>query len=167
MKRRSRRGFTLLEVMASVTILGLLAAIAVPNLMAQSRKAKASQRTQQQALIETACKQYLQNNARWPTGVSSAATTLSSTWNPAALGTGATFDPDQKDWKELQVATEGKTRFQYQLTGNANASGGGGFVLTVRSDLDGNGVYKIVTRSWEINQSNWTLRETIAGDMTE
>ena len=167
MTRRARAGFTLVELMVAVSIIGVLAAIAIPNLMGHVRKAKASQRTFEAREIENAAQRYFEDKQRWPTGSAGAATTLSSTWNPPVLNASATFNPSATDWKDLVVPLEGKTRFQYQLTGTASAAGVGGFVLTIRSDLDGNGINKVITRTFTLNKSNWGVTEAITGDLTE
>jgi general secretion pathway protein G len=61
------RGFTLIEVMVVVVILGLLAALVAPNIIGNVDKAAAARAKQDIRSIETALKLYRMENFRYPT----------------------------------------------------------------------------------------------------
>lgn len=186
MKRGHRRGFSLIEVMMVVAIIGVLSAVAGPNLLKRAQRARASQRDQSVRLIEDAAKRYYDEHGRWPTATGTG-TKFDGAWNPASIAGGSgRFLPSA--WAPLILPVEGAQRFQYQLAavddkgsagkgnkgkGNQGDKGKGNdgtagtgvtMVLTVRSDLDGNGVYGVVTRTWTLAGNNWMLSETRTGD---
>ena len=63
----AERGFTLLEIMVVVVIIGLLAAIVVPNFMGQVDTAAINRAKQDIRGIETALNLYRLDNFRYPT----------------------------------------------------------------------------------------------------
>lgn len=69
MTRRIRNcaGFTLIEVMVVIIILGLLAAIVMPRLVGQTDKARYEQAKIQMRILEDALKRYKLENGRFPT----------------------------------------------------------------------------------------------------
>jgi general secretion pathway protein G len=69
MTRRIRcsAGFTLIEVMVVIIILGLLAAIVMPRLVGQTDKARYEQAKIQMRILEDALKRYKLENGHFPT----------------------------------------------------------------------------------------------------
>jgi general secretion pathway protein G len=69
MVRRSalrRRGFSLLELLAVVTILGIIAAIIVPRVTVSSSTAKTKVRDHHKATINAAVERYYIDTNGWP-----------------------------------------------------------------------------------------------------
>jgi prepilin-type N-terminal cleavage/methylation domain-containing protein len=61
-----RRGFSLLELLAVVTILGIIAAIIVPRVTVSSATAKTKVRDHHKATINAAVERYFIDNGVWP-----------------------------------------------------------------------------------------------------
>jgi len=61
-----RRGFSLLELLAVVTILGVIAAIIVPRVTVSSATAKNKVRDHHKATINAAVERYYIDNNAWP-----------------------------------------------------------------------------------------------------
>ena len=64
---RTQRGFTLLEVMVVVVILGILAALVVPNIIGRPDEARVIAAKQDIASLMQALKLYRLDNQRYPT----------------------------------------------------------------------------------------------------
>jgi prepilin-type N-terminal cleavage/methylation domain-containing protein len=63
---RRTRGFSLLELLAVVTILGIIAAIIVPRVTTSSATAKTKVRDHHKATINAAVERYYIDNNVWP-----------------------------------------------------------------------------------------------------
>jgi general secretion pathway protein G len=63
---RRKAGFSLLELLAVVTILGVIAAIIVPRVTTSSATAKTKVRDHQKATINAAVERYYIDNNVWP-----------------------------------------------------------------------------------------------------
>lgn len=63
---RRRPGFSLLELLAVVTILGIIAAIIVPRVSVSSSTAKTKVRDHHKATINAAVERYYVDNNSWP-----------------------------------------------------------------------------------------------------
>lgn len=61
-----KRGFSLLELLAVVTILGIIAAIIVPRITASSATAKTKVRDHHKATINAAVERFYIDMNRWP-----------------------------------------------------------------------------------------------------
>src|SRR5262245_55929989 len=60
------RGFTLIEIMVVVVIIGLLAAVIVPQVVGQVEKARVSKAAQDIASLETALTMFKLDNSKYP-----------------------------------------------------------------------------------------------------
>ena len=66
-RRKKRRGFTLVEILVVVVILGLLAALVIPNVVGQSDDARRTAAVVQIKEIESALDIYRLHNGFYPT----------------------------------------------------------------------------------------------------
>ena len=64
--QRSRSGFTLIEILAVVVILGILAGVVVPRVLASSATAKTNACYQNKAVINTAVEKFYFDSGTWP-----------------------------------------------------------------------------------------------------
>lgn len=62
-----QRGFTLLEIMVVIVILGVLASLVVPNLMGNKEKADRQKVVSDLVALEGALDMYKLDNSRYPT----------------------------------------------------------------------------------------------------
>jgi len=109
----SKKGFTLVELMVVIVIIGVLAAVAIPRMMAATNKAKASEGPQilgsisrMQAAYKAEQDTFLLITARTPTAAPATATITTATWG--ALG----FDQDPySQYFTFAVPTASATAF--------------------------------------------------------
>ena len=67
MEKKARHGFTMVELMAVLIILGLLAGVVVSNFVGQTEKAKKIQTKANLKLLSNAVRQFYMDNNRYPT----------------------------------------------------------------------------------------------------
>jgi len=88
-KRSRQAGFTLIEIMVVVVILGILAAIAVPRIMDRPDTARLAKAKQDVRVVESALKLYRLDNFQYP----------STEQGVQALVTKPSIQPVPKNWK--------------------------------------------------------------------
>lgn len=127
-----QQGFTLLEIMVVVTILGLLAAFIVPNVIGQGEKAKADLAKANMASIGNALDMYKLDNNRYPTtdqGLRALVEkpTDARNWNPAGYLSGSKVpqDPWGNDYIYLSPGIDGP--YDLLSYGADGSEGGEGF----------------------------------------
>ncbi len=121
--RKSKKGFTLIELMIVVAIIGILAAIAIPNFLRFQLKSKSSEGKVNIAAIRTAEESYL---AEFGSYVSAAVF-------PAAVpgAQKSAWTPVPADFDQLGWAPEGQVFFQYAV-----ASSGRMLTISAAADID-------------------------------
>ena len=87
--RATQRGFTLIEIMVVVVILGILAAIVVPHIIDRPDAARVAKARQDIRAVESALKLYRLDNFRYPT----------TEQGLAALVDMPTTQPEPRNWK--------------------------------------------------------------------
>ncbi|GGX90954.1 type II secretion system protein GspG [Massilia dura] len=105
--KRRARGFTLIEIMVVVVIMGVLAALVVPKLLARTGESKIAAAKVDIATIMQSLKLYKLDNARYPT----------TEQGLQALLTKPTSGPAANGWKEggyLEKMPKDPWGFQYQ-----------------------------------------------------
>jgi len=114
--RKTEEGFTLIELMIVVAIIGILAAVAIPAFMDYMKKSKTTEASLQLNKIAKNSKAYYITNARYITtsagpqpATTPCGTKLSGTWT----------DPT---WMELDFQIDEPGLFSYTYTGAATSA---------------------------------------------
>ena len=130
--RKSNKGFTLIELMIVVAIIGILAAIAIPNFLRFQLKSKSSEGKVNIAAIRTAEESYLAEFGVYVSAPSSPAV-LPTTKVPFvdAGGTNAA------SFNTLGWTPEGQVFFQYATTAGVGATGSA-YTISAQADIDAN-----------------------------
>jgi prepilin-type N-terminal cleavage/methylation domain-containing protein len=154
MNVRRQRGFTLIELMVSVAIIGILSSIAVPSFARMQLRTKSAERTYMMQSIYRAIDDLYVREARFPTDLGGGMTYLSLPAQPSAASpttsktawrTRTANAADQ--WNALALAVDGGVYYRYSgwaLT-FANLHY---YLLTADGDLDGDGVLNTWTKLW-------------------
>jgi type IV pilus assembly protein PilA len=124
--RKGRKGFTLIELMIVVAIIGILAAIAIPNFLRFQLKAKSSEGKVNIAAVRTVETSYHAEIGRY----------VSADLQPTTIpGTAKmTFDGTVGGFSTLGWAPEGQVYFQYGInTESTNV----GYTVSALADIDG------------------------------
>ena len=130
MKLRNRKGFTLVELMIVVAIIGILAAIAIPNFLNFRLKAKTSEAKSNLGGIRSTEIAYV---AEWNMYVGNQAYTpvVNRANNAAKVAWIKTTR-----FSILGFAPEGKVFFSYQLEGTNYPAESSGYTSNASADLD-------------------------------
>ncbi|MUJ24661.1 type IV pilin protein [Aliivibrio fischeri] len=132
-KRQGQKGFTLIELMIVVAVIGVLSAIAIPQYQNYVQKSEAAAGLATLRALQTNIDTFIADNGDFPTDV----TTIGATTNMNKLGTIA-----------LNSESGGSATFTFDGTASALESGA---VITISKDA-GNGLWSC-SKSTEITSN--------------
>ncbi|MBY0401362.1 prepilin-type N-terminal cleavage/methylation domain-containing protein [Myxococcota bacterium] len=130
LNRKAQQGFTLIELMIVVAIIGILAAIAIPNFLRFQLKSKSSEGKVNIAAIRTAEESYLAEFGSYVAAVAHPAAGIpgASKQPLGVVAPGANFD-------QLGWGPEGNVFFQYAVRTNA-VGAPNAYTITAEADID-------------------------------
>jgi prepilin-type N-terminal cleavage/methylation domain-containing protein len=144
--RPGSRGFTLIEVMVSAAIVGLLSSVAIPEFSRATLRTRAAERCSIMESIKRAIDEIVAHQQAVP---ANAGTQWVGVSNPPGVAGAAKrpFDWRAVGWTQLPLVVEGDAYYSYSFVADDPAPRGMNVTLTVTADgdLDGDGVHSIRT----------------------
>jgi general secretion pathway protein G len=131
-RRASARGFTLFEILVVIVILGVLAALIVPNVISRPDEARATVAKSDIAAIMSALKLYRLDNQRYPTGEQGLAALVAKpeqppvppNWKPGGYLEKLPKDPWGRPYVYLNPGVRGEVEvMSFGADGQAGGSG--------------------------------------------
>jgi general secretion pathway protein G len=126
------RGFTLLEIMIVVIIIGLLASVVVLNMVPNVDKAKVTKAKEDVQSLELALKEFYLDNSKYPTneqGLNALITQPTDptikNWKPGGYIERISKDPWQNDYQYVYPGTHGKAYDLCSLGADGEPGGDG------------------------------------------
>jgi general secretion pathway protein G len=127
-----QRGFTLIEIMVVVVIIGLLAAVIVPQVVDKVDEARVARAKQDIASLETALTMFRLDNSKYPTTDQGLTALVQQPtdpsirhWRPGGYLKRVSKEPWEYDYQYVYPGTHGGEYDLYSL-GSDNAPGGEG-----------------------------------------
>jgi prepilin-type N-terminal cleavage/methylation domain-containing protein len=118
-----RRGFTLIEVMIVVAIIGVISAIAIPTLVKTMARARRTEMVSVLGRMQVYFINLYENQGNFcPPDATSCSGSFTSVLNPtgSAPGQPALWDPKQPGWVSLPVYPDGGVRMRYQFVASGD-----------------------------------------------
>jgi general secretion pathway protein G len=129
---RSASGFTLIEIMVVVIIIGLLAAVIVPNVISKVDEAKVTKAKSDIQALETALTMYRLDNSRFPTTEQGLAALVTQPtdptikhWRPGGYIQRVSKDPWGNDYQYVYPGTHGKEYDLFSMGADGQPGGEG------------------------------------------
>jgi general secretion pathway protein G len=133
---RQARGFTLIELLIVVAIIGIIAAIAIPNLMGAIDRTKQKRTMADMKQVGSACEQYMMDFNKYPTVANG---TVASGLNASVEPTYIKKCPTQDGWgSPLEWVSDGSgSLYSVMSYGKGGVAGpqNGGITNTFADDI--------------------------------
>ena len=130
-RRAAPRGFTLIEIMVVVVIIGLLAAVVVPQFLSKVDDARVSKAKQDIQALETALTMYKLDNYTYPTTemglkalVQKPDPQVAKNWRPGGYLQHLNKDPWKNDYQYVNPGTHGAGEYDLYSLGADGQVGG-------------------------------------------
>lgn len=121
-RAHAARGFTLIEIMVVVVIIGLLAAFIVPQVMGRVDEARVTKVKGDVQMLETAISMYRLDTARYPTTAQGLAALVTKpedptvrNWKPGGYLSRVSKDPWGNEYRYAYPGTKGREYDLYSL----------------------------------------------------
>ncbi len=129
-RSRRQRGFTLIEIMVVVVIIGLLAAVIVPQLMGNVDQARVAKARQDIQAIETALTMFRLDNSKYPTTDQGLKSLIQQptdpsirNWRPGGYVKKPSRDPWGNDYQYVYPGTHGTEYDLFSLGADGQPGG--------------------------------------------
>jgi prepilin-type N-terminal cleavage/methylation domain-containing protein len=160
MMRARPAGFTLIELMISVAIVGILSSVAIPSFRALQLRARQAERRTVMRSIHTALDDLWLREGRFPDGTA-ASNSLTGGWNPAwpPRTQRRPFQTNAAGWNRLTVNIEGGVFYSYYAYASVNGATRYYLIYTY-GDLDGDSQYNIVYDQFQFTGASLDWQNT-------
>jgi general secretion pathway protein G len=129
---RSAHGFTLIEIMVVVIIIGLLAAVIVPNVISKVDEARITKAKSDVQALETALTMFRLDNSKYPTTEQGLAALVTQPtdptikhWRPGGYIQRVSKDPWGNDYQYVLPGTHGKEYDLFSMGADGQPGGEG------------------------------------------